>query len=71
MIALRRIVRRTYRRIAKPARLFFNDWLSRQADGEIERMRDAQAAASKLEQKHHRRKVDLSINRNAIEKGLK
>lgn len=65
-----RSLRRTARQILKPARLAFNTWLSKQADAEIQRMREARAAAAEYEQRQHLRKVDLSIHRNHIEKGI-
>lgn len=67
--ALHRRLRRTVRRIARPARLAFNAWLSQQADAEIQRMREARASAEEYEQRQHLKKVRLDIHRNQILKG--
>lgn len=64
-----RRLRRQARQILKPARLAFNTWLDKQADAEIQRMREAREDAIKYEQRQQLRKVHLSIQRNHIEKG--
>lgn len=70
IITTYRKLRGAVRRILKPARLAFNAWLVQQADAEIQRMREARAAAAEYEQRQQLRKVDLSIQRNHIEKGI-
>jgi hypothetical protein len=70
IITTYRRLRNIARRIVKPARLAFIAWLDKQADAEIQRMRDAREDSIKYEQRQQLRKVELSIQRNHIEKGI-
>lgn len=65
----RRTIRRAAKRIAKPARLYFNDWLSRQADAEIARLSDLAQSLDQMVKAEHRQKIKLARRRNDISKG--
>jgi len=70
MRRLFRAAKRAARRLARPLRLRWIDWRTKQSCGEVERLCDMRDDAAQLIDKQKLEQVRLELRREAILKGL-
>lgn len=72
MTAARRLLRavtRPLKRLARPLRLRYIDWQTKQSCQEVERLNSYREDLDNLEANEYRNQVRLEMRRNAIERG--